>query len=412
MSTNTKGQIFISYRRVANRTAEAIMVRDALRDRGVPTWRDIDDLETKPTEDELVRILKDDDTAGALILVAEEVANSTMIKNVEVPRIFNRHRKNDGFIIKPVLIGIGYEEANKVLDSPAGFQDLGNWNLCKLDSSCMSTEDARHIANQVLKARLDQIAIQFKRQPLDIRINTRSMPDPEFNALCHDFSNYFNGREVKPGAYANIELALIDTANAIAATHGGAEIMAGGFAALPTGVLFGSIFSPLRKFRVNWSQALAGHSEDNWSLGAGQSDLQLNIQTFMGDTGSEDIVLALGISANIEHAVTEFIDTSSLSPRASIYAQLPDGPVNQGMAISPQDGLSIILQAIDAVRSLKDERMMKRVNLHLFMACPLAMAVLIGQKLNTVTKCTVYEHTPTGHLAYMQAHTFSPSDHT
>jgi len=114
------------------------MVRDALRDRGVQTWRDIDDLESKPTEDELVRVLTDSDTAGAVMLITEEVVDSTMIQNVEAPRIFNRHNKKDGFLIKPVLVGIGYEEANEMLNSPAGFQDLGNWSLhckksCKTD---------------------------------------------------------------------------------------------------------------------------------------------------------------------------------------------------------------------------------------------------------------------------------------
>ena len=82
----------------------------------------------------------------------------------------------------------------------------------------------------------------------------------------------------------------------------------------------------------------------------------------------------------------------------------------QGVSLSPQDGLSVILQAIDAVRVLKDDCMMKRVNLHLFLACPLAMAVLIGQKLNTVSNCTVYEHTPSGDLTYTRVHTFFPSD--
>jgi len=283
-------------------------------------------------------------------------------------------------------------------------------SLHKLEGKFATIEDARSIANQVLKARLAQVAVQHKGQPLDIRLHTRSVSDPEFNALSHDFSSYFNGREAVAGAYERIELALKDTANAIATTHGGAEITAGGFAALPIGVLFGSIFSPLRRFRVNWSQALAGHGDENWSLDVDRSDLPLEIRMSMGDTGSDDVVLALGISANIEHAVTEFINSSDLSPRASIYAQLSDGPLKQGVALSPQDGLSIILQAIDAVRLLKDDRMMKRVNLHLFMACPLAMSVLIGQKLNTVSECTVYEHTPTRDLAYMRAHTFAPSD--
>lgn len=410
MATNSKGRMFISYRRLPDRTEEAILVRNALRDRGIQTWRDIDNLESKPTEDELIKILKDNDTAGAILLIAEEVADSTMIKYVEAPRIFNRHRENDQFIIKPVLIGVNYEHANDLLNAPAGFQNLGNWNLFKLNDKFITTENAISIANQILKARLKQISVQYEGAPLDIRIHTRGTPNPEFNALSHDFSSYFNGREATLDAYIKIEQAFKDTTDAIAATQGNAEIIAGGNAALPIGVLFGSIFSPLRKFKVRWLQSLAGHNEECWSLDVGQSDIKIQTQEFLGDTGSEDVVLALGISANIEHAVKEFINQSNLSPRASIYTQLETGSLAQGTALSPQDGLSITLQTIDAVRNLKDELMLKRINLHLFMACPLAMSVLIGQKLNTISKCAVYEHTPTGEQTYKLAHTFMPSD--
>lgn len=410
MPTNSKGIIFISYRRLDHRTDEAVLIRNALRDRGVPTWRDIDNLESKPTEDELIKVLSSDDTSGAVMLIAKEVADSTMIKNVEAPRIFKRHNNSDGFIIKPVLIDVRYEEANHILNSPAGFQDLGNWNLHKVNGENITEDQARLIANDVLKARLDQISLQHKSLPLDIRINSRTTPDPSLNALRHDFSPYFNGREVRPGSYKIIELALRDTADAIASSFGGADITASGFAALPLGVLYGAIFSPLRRFKINWMQAMAGQDEEPWSLMNKTTDISPTIRVTKGDTGSEEVVLAIGVSANIEHAVTEFINASNLNPRASVYCEPPNGPIRQGVSLSPQDGLSISLKAIDAVRDLKDALMLKKINLHIFMACPLAMAVLIGQKLNTISKCSLYEHTPTNKISYVKVHTFSASD--
>ena len=410
MPTNSKGVIFISYRRLKHRTDEAILIRNALRDRGIPTWRDIDNLESKPTEDELIQVLGRDDTSGAILLITREVADSTMIKNVEAPRIFKRHNNDDGFIIKPVLIGVQYEEADRILDSPAGFQSLGSWNLHSANGETITNDQARLIANEILKARLDQISFQYKSQPLDIRINSRTASYPYLNALRHDFSSYFDGREAKPDAYKIIELALKDSADAIANSFGGTDIISSGFAALPIGVLFGAIFSPLRRFKICWMQAIAGQREQPWSLTNNLTDISPTIRVTKSDTGSEEVILAIGVSANIEHAVTEYINACDLSPRASLYCEPPGGPLKQGVSLSPQDGLSLSLKIIDAVRCLKDELMLKRVNLHIFLACPLAMAVLVGQKLNTISKCSLYEHTPTNKIPYVKVHKFSPSD--
>ena len=89
--TNPRGPYFISYRRTEQRTFEAVLVRDALRNRGVPTWRDLDDLKSSSTETELIKTLQDENLAGAVMLIAPEVESSTMIRNAEAPRIFARN---------------------------------------------------------------------------------------------------------------------------------------------------------------------------------------------------------------------------------------------------------------------------------------------------------------------------------
>ena len=107
----------------------------------------------EPTEDELVATLIDPNTAGAVMLVSPEVASSPIIRNVEALWIFRRHRAKDWFIVKPVLIGLDYVEANTVLDTPAGFQDLRHWNLHKLSTDVVTEDDARTIARDVVRTR-------------------------------------------------------------------------------------------------------------------------------------------------------------------------------------------------------------------------------------------------------------------
>ena len=101
-----------------------------------------------------------------------------------------------------------------------------------------------------------------------------------------------------------------------------------------------------------------------------------------------------------------------MKPRASIHAAIEAGSVPQGVPLSPQDGLTIVLQAVQAARALKDDLGLRRARLHLFLACPLAMAVLLGQKLNTFSECVIYEHDPDATPSYRCVHAFNPSGFT
>ena len=412
MITNLKGRYFISYRRSPARmhgTQEAVTIRDALRDRGVPTWRDLDDLAPEPIEDDLVATLTDPNTAGAIMLVSPEVATSPIIRNVEARRIFRRHSARDGFVVKPVLIGLDYDEANTALDQPAGFQDLGRWNLHKLGADFVTAIDARTIARDVVKTRLKVIAKADPEAPLSVALFSRRCGGPYAYALRHDFTPYFDGRTSKVDAYSRIETALVDTAGIVASVYNKARIVGHGNAALPLGVLYGAVFSPLADFQVSWLQSLAGYEKEIWTLAAGKSNIRLHTAVVKGDVESEDIVLALGVSANIEMAVSEYLNATGLEPRASIHATPENGAVTQGISLSPQDGLAIVLQAVQAARTTREDLGLRHARLHLFLACPLAMAVLLGQKLNTFFECILYEHAPDATPSYMRVHTFSPS---
>ena len=77
--------------------------------------------------------------------------------------------------------------------------------------------------------------------------------------------------------------------------------------------------------------------------------------------------------------------------------------------LAPEQGVGFVLSAIQKVRDLREELAMMRANLHLFLACPLAMAALLGQKLNTFSDCHLYEHDPGARPSYTRVHTFQPS---
>ena len=414
MMTDAKGSMFISYRRSPSRPsgdAEATRMRDALRDRGVPTWRDLDDLSPAPTEDALVETLRREDLAGAVMLVSPEVKESPMIRQVEAPAILDRFRRGDGFILKPVVINLPYEQADRILGRPGGFQEVSRFNIDRIGSEELSIDDARRIANDVLKQRLVAIRHRDPDRPFSVGLYSRLSPSPKGYSVCHDFSSYFDGRDASSESYVAIEVALADSAAALAATGNKVRISARGNASLPLGVLFGAIYSPLA-FYLDWLQPAPGADEQMWSLACGPSNARPTIRITKRDPSSEDLVLAVSVSADVERAAAEYLDTASFSPRAILSAALSDGPLPRGQTIPPEEGRRIALDAINATRDLKTELRMKRANLHLFLACPLGLAVLIGQNLNTFGDCVAYEHFPDRTPAYEPAHRFQPSNFT
>ena len=412
--TDVTGSMFISYRRSPARhsgDAEALLVRDALRDRGVPTWRDLDDLNPVPTEDDLIATLSSKEIAGAVMLVSPEIEKSQIVRVVEAPAILDRFRKLDEFILKPVLINLEYKDVDRVLGRPGAFQKISHFDIDRISKPSLDSEDARRIAKAVLKQRLLAVHQQDSGQACFVGLYSRRSPSTKGFTLRHDVTPYFTGRESAPGAYSKIETALYDAATALAAIGDKIPIIARGNAALPLGVLFGAVYSPF-VFDLAWTQDAPGAPEETWSLKSGVADISTIVHDTKGDLQSEDLLLALSINADVDRAATEYLETVNLSPRAMISFGLENGPLQQGETISPQQGLKIAYEAINTARNLKTQLRMTRANLHLFLACPLSLAVLIGQNLNTFGECVVYEYFGDRTPAYAPAHRFKPSNFT
>ena len=412
--TDVTGSMFISYRRSPGRPsgdAEAMLVRDALRDRGVPTWRDVDDLNPVPTEEDLNKVLCSEEIAGAIMLVSPEAEKSQMVRVVEAPAILDRFQERDGFFLKPVLINLDYDDADRVLGRPGAFQEVNRFDIDRVAKESLETEDAQRIAKAVLRQRVAAIRLRQPEGPFYLGLYSRLSPSMKGHTLCHDVTPYFQGREAGPGAYTKIEAALFDAATALAATGEKPRIAARGNAALPLGVLFGAVYSPL-VFDLVWKQIAPGAPEEDWSIMCGVADFATTIRSTKGELNSEDVVLAVSINAKVDHAVAEYLTVTEFSPRATISVGLADGPLQRGQMISPQQGLRIAYDAIDYARKLRDQLRMHRANLHLFLACPLSLAVLIGQNLNTFGECVVYEHFSDRTPSYAPVHRFKPSNFT
>lgn len=406
---------FISYRRSPARTVgndEALRLRNALRDRGIQAWRDLDNLGAEPTEQELTEVLQDPNTVGAILLVSPEVRDSPIIRNVEARQIFRRKAEDSAFLVLPVLLGVDYSAADDVLGSPAGFQNVNNWNLHYVPDGELSEQQARHVAGDVLRHRTSAMAAAEDIDELQVGLYSRRVAGAADSPLRFDFADYFEGRSCPDGTFAVIEMALVDAATAITESIPARRIAGQGNASLPIGALFGAVFSPLAGLDLSWLQVFNGMPAERWSHNVNASSLEAKVRVVEGDVEAADIVLAFGISANIEESVARYLRAMKTPYRIALHAGPSDGAVKQGVALLPGDGVSLVNAAIDAVREARDDLGLTRSRLHLFLACPLSMAVLLGQKLNTFGQCALYEHDPDSINGYHRVHYFNPSGFT
>ena len=354
--TDVTGSMFISYRRSPGRhsgDADALLVRDALRDRGVPTWRDLDDLNPVPTEDALVETLSSEEIAGAVLLVSPEMQESQMVCVVEAPAILDRFNRRDGFVLKPVLINIAYHDVDRVLGQRGAFQKIGRFNLDRIEKESLDSEDARRIAKAVLKQRIAAVRLRDPTRTFSVGLYSRRSSSADGYTLRHDVTPYFDGRDATPGAYARIENALYDAATALAATGEKIAIIACGNASLPLGVLFGAVYSPF-VFDLAWKQAAPGAPEETWSLMCGVAHVGTTVRHTKENLNSAGLGTCCFDQRRCRACSSaEYLAVADFAPRAMISVGLANGPLQRGRTISPQQGLKIVYDAIDAARNLK-----------------------------------------------------------
>jgi hypothetical protein len=90
--------VFISYRQ-SDGTEIANRITRSLRAMGVPVWRDVSDL---PPGDTAIRLQEaiDRGISGAVVIVTEQVADSPVMQNVELPKLLELHRSNSTFALQ------------------------------------------------------------------------------------------------------------------------------------------------------------------------------------------------------------------------------------------------------------------------------------------------------------------------
>ncbi len=407
--TDPTGVCFISYRRT--HAAEATRVVSALKDHGIPTWRDLDDLPHTQTESELRRVLQDDSTACAVLLITRDLATSPVIRETEVPLVVARVAAGDGFFVVPVLLdGIDYAEAASLFEGQIGANDLSTWNLWKVDAESIDVGVAPAIARRVLGQRIDAIHRSLdESDALRVRLDTRNPRSDEPAAALHiDWSPHFSGRHTTSQCWEETLLpALKAVASTIEARAANRSVECSGNLALPAAIALGTTFLAPRGINVVWSQHRAGDAVELWSLGSRQDTCSLAVKEIPQDPGAQDIALLVSVTDDVER---DYAASSHLLPPMRVVVHVGNHS-EKGLnrcTLNPGQAARAAHLIVDSVRGARTKYGASGT-LHIFLAAPAGLAVMLGQLLNTFAAVQTYEHDPTAKPPYKQAVLLRPS---
>ena len=392
--TDPTGRSFLSYRRSRSDECERLVV--AQRERGIPTWRDVDDMNSEPTESELRRVIRDGSTANVVLWITPETAGSPMIRNVEAPVALERHGRNDGFFIVPVAAGgLGYAGAAAAIKNSTSITDLGNWNVIKLESDAATDADIARVANQVLKQRLQAIDRYLPPDaPLRIALNTRQSVGHQLGqVLTIDWSHRFGGIQSREATAADWQEkllpALADISRAIQQNVPGRRLLVGGLLSLSAATALGLHFMAPAGPDIAWEQRMPDGSVQFWSRKANREDSGFAAAASAGAVDATDLAVLVSVNSDVSSAVAASAATTGPF-RAYVHVKRSDS-AQSAVLQTPGQALDVAEKAVAAVRNARHEYGITG-RVHLFTAIPAGLSMLIGQMLNTLGPIQTYEH--------------------
>ncbi len=406
--TNSTGRSFLSYRRTRKDEAKLLVL--AQHDIGIPTWQDINNLDEDHTEQELRRVLADPTTANAIIWITPDVAYSAVIRKIEVPTILARRSQSGHFFVIPVAAGgLDYKAAAEAVDQQISIQDLEYWNLRKVVGDPIGASEAFEVGKRVLERRIAAIHQSLREDaPLRLALYTRTPPAFEIGiALSLDWTDRFTGREATPETWVRH---LLPALKAIVATllaqAPGRAVDASGLPAIAAATALGSAFLAPTGLQISWQQITPGRALQRWSLASTRETSGFTAETIGADVTANDLAVLVSVAANVEFAfaaskndLPHFRAITTVTKQGQPLHDLP----------TPGQAVDAAYVAIEGIRSARDAyRPIDTI--HLFMAVPVGLAMLIGQLLNTLGPVQTYEHIPTDATGcYRKAAILTPS---
>ena len=185
--------------------------------------------------------------------------------------------------------------------------------------------------------------------------------------------------------------ALTDVKRAIEQILPNRQLLVSGFASLPAVAALGCEFMATSGIDTAWEQRMPDGNTQSWSLKCGRDDAGFSANILDGELGAGDLAVLVSVNNDVTQAVAS--SEGKIGPfRAYVHISRADSR-QSAVLETPGQAVDLARTTIEAVRRARGEYAVSG-RVHLFMAVPAGLAMLVGQLLNTLGPVQTYEHIP------------------
>jgi hypothetical protein len=379
-SVDSRGPVFISYRQ-SDGSGLAMDLAWALRAAGVPVWHDQADLLPGDTNRRLEEALESG-LSGAVLVVTPDIAASTVIRDVELPRLLDLERTSEFTfsIVSIIELSLGkldYEAPDRLLTQPAG-------TLQRLDQQpIFHPEQRAAVAHSHARRRLHHLRpdIAAAGGVLSLDVQTRISP---FAARA-DADLVLRLRPPAAADRRPSRAGLEDLQHFLAglpqlvALAGGKRVLVRGGAHLSAAFALGAALPTtlVGQVEVVDTQGATWALDGNAPVPGPDRHLEHRSPPVTSHPKGP-VLLYLDLRPALSNAAFE--DFHAFDPgRLAARAHLGQ-PV--GQLLDPADAAAIVGEAEYEIRTLAGAHHTNEI--HLLLRCPYGVALLLGRTLNTM----------------------------
>jgi hypothetical protein len=393
--TDPMGDVFLSYRHSHQDLAAAL--DQSLREHGIPIWRDVRNVGPDPLQEQIIEDLDDPELAGGIVLVTEDVVDSEIILEVELPGLYDRWQADDEFFVVVVLApDVGYDDAERILaESPSPY-DFSQWYMesLEIDADTDGSPDFNAVATAALEKRLEAIHNTLgDEEPVECSLDTYDPPAyPESLGLTIDWSHHFG--EAPPAASVwngRLLPALTAVIDQIQQTAPGRPLEFRGGAHLPAAFAAGYTLQTQRGVDAAWMQPDGPGELARWANTGKDDESSLHARLERRDLTGSDLAVFASI---VDDVASEVGQTKSNLPTFDGILQLAFD-TEQRPELTPAQAAHAATVFRQELRDALNE-FSNTSTVHLFIAGPAGLAFLFGQQTNTSPPIQTYVLDTTG----------------
>ena len=382
IQTDVSGRVYLSY--APSRMSESQLITSALRDRGIPLCEEALDEDRHYMEDAIKGVLRSPGTAGGVLSLTHDAVQSQPVTGIELPAMLERAKRgNNFFIVAARFSDFDLGEIGVQLRS----QGLP---IHKISKKKPGPAEAGEIARLVLAQRIAAIHHSLPPgQPLRLELYTRTQPPfKQGTALLMDWTERFSGRFATSEHWDKHLLpALRDIAEVIGAKAPGRAVHADGRPSLPAVIALGCSFIQTRDIKVSWWQHTIGRPDQLWSLDVPREPSGFTVDTDSHRPDGSELAVLVSVTTNVEPAFEA--SKPGLPPFRAIIRTWKTPLDTEALANAGQ-AADVAFRVRDAIREARVTYPRLR-RIHLFMAVPAGLAMMIGQLLNVLGPVQTYE---------------------